>query len=126
MMPVQKQLCPRRAELPTTARFPDMDVWDVYDGNLRCSFCGSLHPDYVLEMMRLGVELGPTDKNYKIYVKVLGTHEGKFYFQHFDLEQKHKFIELYNQHPRNFTVGYPGYFYVLPYFIAIERRVDDH
>lgn len=121
----QKQTCPRRHENEGPFLYEEMDRWIVTNGNTRCSYCGSLHPAYVLEMMRMGVELGPTDKNYKVYLSISGIHEGKFYFQHFSTDQMYEFIELYNTKPRPFTVGDPGHFYVLPYFIALERGVDD-
>lgn len=126
MTEILKHVCPRRVADQGPFQYPDSDIWNVESGNLMCSYCGSLHPDYVLEMMRLGVELIPTDKNYKIYVRVFGVLEGKFYFQHFSMEQKQEFIDLYNYKPHTFTVGDPGHFYVLPYFMILERGVDDH
>lgn len=62
-----------------------------------------------------GTEIGPTDRSYKAYV---GTPpvEGKFYFQHLSDEQQNEFIDLLNTHAVN--VGYPGYFYVLPFFMT--------
>lgn len=43
-----------------------------------------------------------------------GGQIGKFYYQHLSHEQMHEFIYLYNS--KTMKVGYPGYFYVLPYF----------
>lgn len=90
------------------------------------------------------VELGPTDKNYKVYVENKGgdafaqtyrdcprdapctgpedcTHwvtrsmdHTKFYFQHLDAEQRRRFIELLNDGKLN--IGDPGHFYVTPFF----------
>jgi hypothetical protein len=34
-----------------------------------CSYCGSMHPDDFMEAVRNGLEIGPTDKSYKVYVK---------------------------------------------------------
>lgn len=91
----------------------------------------------------------PTDKNYKVYVSKLdGTnfpqwhsrtcpdvmkcdrrtcehwtkgHQGtaKFYFQHLDLAQQVRFIELVNQKKLKF--GEPGHFYVLPFFCKVGK-----
>ncbi len=44
----------------------------------------------------------------------------KFYFQHFSVEQKTRFIELLNQKRIKFQGGYS--FYVLPFFI--ERKSE--
>jgi hypothetical protein len=44
-----------------------------------------------------------------------GAQIGKFYYQHLTDEQRHEFIRLLNE--RAVKIGYPGYFYVLPYFI---------
>jgi len=33
-----------------------------------CSYCGSLSPEKLFELIELGCEIGPTDKSYKIYV----------------------------------------------------------
>jgi hypothetical protein len=128
-----------------------------------CSYCGSISSQMLFEAIQSGTEIGPTDKNYKIYCdvpdplvgndRVVGvanqypgngwvpgdpeilqqsgfyadhkwmkieprkaTKFGKFYFQHFTEEEKHKFIDLVNQ--RKINIGYPGHFYVLPYFMV--------
>jgi hypothetical protein len=74
-----------------------------------------------MELVQSGAEIGPTDKNYKAYVEVtptelqqLGTM--KFYFQHLSEEQRARFIELHNMGVMQ--IGYPGYFYVKPFFAA--------
>lgn len=106
-----------------------------------CSFCGCLNPATFMRWLRDGGEVGPTDKSYKVYVKcpypdprdgetktftvdclsgqsVKGTSvygvTAKFYFQHLSVEQQHEFIQLYND--KRMNIGYPGHFYVLPYF----------
>jgi hypothetical protein len=33
-----------------------------------CSYCGSMHPDDFFDAIERGCEIGPTDKNYKVYV----------------------------------------------------------
>lgn len=60
--------CPRRDEMlnPDFAKIAgDHDDWRP-DGT--CSFCGSCSPDLFFQQVRAGVEIGPTDKNYKAYV----------------------------------------------------------
>ena len=125
--------CPRRAETGSTAYLPG--TWYMRGGLPRCSYCGSLHPDAFMTAAREGTsELGPTDKNYKVYIDAGGGH-GKFYFQHLSAEQQQEFVDLYNARPRRtysdtgmtfavtgastgMAVGYPGHFYVLPFFMA--------
>lgn len=71
------------------------------------------------------VEVGPTDKSYKVYVRNKGgetfggRHETKFYFQHLTPLQMQRFVELANA--GQIAMGYPGHFYTLPFFI---RKVD--
>jgi len=128
MPPEITNTCPRRMhELGPWKYAPNLDGWDRtrYDNELHCNFCGSLHPDYVLSVMASGkCTLRPTDKNYKVYVDVPGDHmtSGKFYFQHFNEEQKKRFIQLYNIKPLPFKFTYPYGFYVMPYFM---ERTDD-
>lgn len=83
---------------------------------LKCSFCGSLDPETLLDWMGNGGHITPTDKSYKLYVSIKGQKEQKFYFQHLNKEQRAQFISMYNLRQRPFIMGYPGYFYVLPYF----------
>jgi hypothetical protein len=74
-------------------------------------------PDDFMEAARTGAEMGPTDKNYKVYVngwEPNGSNGGKFYFQHLSREQQDEFIGLLNA--KTVHIGYPGYFYTLPYF----------
>lgn len=84
-----------------TDREERQDHWDKFksNGDRVCSYCGSLHPDDMFELVRkcadapedapyMSVtEIEPSDKAYKIYVKqpgVRNAHEGgiKFYTQH--------------------------------------------
>lgn len=136
---------------------------------LHCSWDGSLHPDKFMELIESGATLGPTDKNYKVYVELeddthaeelriigMSNHtksgEGwiqvkdadlsnvdisgwskldleewillgkrgsnitdKFYFEHLSEEQKHHFVYLLND--KKLSIGLPGRFYVLPFFV---------
>jgi hypothetical protein len=36
-----------------------------------CSYCGSISPEEFLKAAKEGCELGPTDKNYKVYIKLV-------------------------------------------------------
>jgi len=111
-----------------------------------CGKCGSFNPDTLMERLEAGtVEVGPTDKSYKIYLRNNGgvefkqsyracppdssctgpedcthwvtkeTSMDKFYFQHFSEEQQTRFIELLNE--KKLKIGMPGYFYVHPFFL---------
>lgn len=111
--------CPRRCEGPAYAT-KDEDHWRD-DG--RCSYCGSISPDVFLQAVARGDEVGPTDKNYKVYVALprpdVGDRrhsEAKFYFQHLSEEQRREFVGVVNQ--KKINVGYPGHFYVLPFFMV--------
>ena len=125
-------MCPRRNEVFNSSAYSTSDHWREDD---TCSFCGSLNPELVLEWMRTGqCSLGPTDKNYKVYVeKTDGTKHSKgadkFYFMHLSEDQMQEFIRICNLRPRPFEIGYPGRFYVLPYFLTYgppkDVRTDD-
>lgn len=80
-----------------------------------CSGCGSLSEQAFLEAVCRGEEIGPTDKNYKVYV----GNRHKFYFQHLSPEGRKTFIELFNA--GLMKVGMPGHFYVLPFFCVRWR-----
>lgn len=106
-------MCPRGAE-------SYRDGKALWDADETCSWCGSLHPDVLMERIRLNdIELGPTDKDYKIYVKVLSGEPLKaikFYFQHLSEDQRQEFVDICNA--KKMTIGYPGHFYVLPFFMT--------
>ncbi|MEN6620098.1 MAG: hypothetical protein ABFD50_00905 [Smithella sp.] len=60
--------CPRRNELGAYGHSEqEKDTWDK---DSTCSYCGSLNPDVLMSHLEAGdVKLGPTDKNYKVYVE---------------------------------------------------------
>ena len=107
--------CPRREEAPFAITPPEEDHWRE-DGT--CSYCGSGKPIALLADIEEGLELTPTDKNYKVYCRASkrGGPAGKFYFQHFGEVDKAKLIQLLNE--RKIKFAEPGYFYVLPFFIS--------
>lgn len=124
-----KHWCPRGAgpESPFKAPFNGEAEWHQ---DSICSYCGSLHPDVLISRLEAGdVELGPTDKSYKVYVKNAGGEQlpaMKFYFDHFSAEQQNRFLELLNA--CSLKVGFPGHFYVLPFFLkpaAVPRVAGD-
>ena len=97
----------------------DFGPWERAEGldtvttDDRCSFCGSLTGEAFMARVRAGDTVGPTDKNYKAY---LDDPWAKVYFQHLSEAQRREFVDLLNA--RRVAVGYPGHFYVLPFFIA--------
>lgn len=99
-------VCPRQAE----TGWEGETTWHA-DGT--CSYCGSLSPAKFFEAIEAGAEIGPTDKNYKVYVK--GDSHAKFYFQHLSEDDKRHFIDLMNAN--KVLIGYPHHFYVRPFFI---------
>lgn len=109
--------CPRAREVPIGHTDGTARWLKATKGTMRkyraCSFCGSAHPNDFMQACRDGVEIGPTDKSYKVYI---GNHDGKFYFQHLSEEQRKEFFELYRD--RKLNIGFPGDFYTLPFFIV--------
>jgi hypothetical protein len=115
-----------------------------------------------LQAIANGWELVPTDKNYKVYIKVpnpdagkvvkMGSRVGparefedatfdeldkgraerpimgtappteqrKFYWQHLNEEEKHRFISAWNE--GTLKIAYPGHFYNPPYFVRLTAK----
>jgi hypothetical protein len=125
-----------------------LDHWLPDDS---CSYCGSLNEAILMARLDAGdVELIPSDKSYKTYVRNVGgagfrqsyrdcprdsedhgpdacshwvtreTSETKFYFQHLSREQKIHFVELLNA--KRIHLAYPGHFYVLPFFCTMRAQ----
>lgn len=113
---MEEHKCPRRDELGaanTVFKLPESDTWSS-DG--ACSYCGSMNPDTFMQHLEdEDIELGPTDKSYKVYVEGAGKNS-KFYFQHLSKPQKLRFVELLNE--KKLKIGYPGHFYVNPFFMT--------
>lgn len=106
--------CPRRV-----SEFGPWDrnaVDDAWTRDKTCSFCGSMHPDEFMRLAGSGTMLTPTDKDYKVYVVQDGHKHSKFYFQHLSGDQRTAFIGLLNDY--KIVLGYPGAFYVLPFFVS--------
>lgn len=108
-------LCPRSAEQGITSDHPHYEMWQQGDGPT-CMACGSMKADDFMAACEAGtIELGPTDKSYKVYVKG-DTVAIKFYFQHLSVEQRKRFVDLMNT--KTLKIGAPGYFYSKPFFVA--------
>lgn len=77
-MTQQSQTCPRRMqEFGPWPREEGQDAWMSGAVGPSCSFCGSLHPDRFMELVREGWIVGPTDKGYKAYLMPPATDEEK-------------------------------------------------
>jgi hypothetical protein len=92
---------------------------DYYRDDDTCCYCGSMNPETFMQRLESGdVELGPTDKNYKVYVSGEALNHARFYFQHLNEVQKARFLELLNE--KKLQLEFPGHFYVLPFFIGLK------
>ena len=89
--------------------------WRDLGDERRCDYCGSMHPNVFMDKIKEGVEVVPTDKSYKAYIKFGPGGQSKFYFGHLSEEQMHEFIRMLNN--GEVKIAYPRYFYVIPYFI---------
>lgn len=119
----RRQTCGRRfdgylySEWPTTA--PNEDGWRKWSGfagsdtigkGLWCNYCGSLHPDTLMEKLRAGWILGGTDKRYKWYVEApaagsddpdtpgvpRGRMVGKFYTVHLPRVHANELLDMFD------------------------------
>ena len=72
----EAQTCPRRMAIIPSEGMAGPDEWRADRAGLigqggvglSCSYCGSLHPDRFMELVRQGWIVGPTDKSYKAYL----------------------------------------------------------
>lgn len=101
--------CPRGAgpDSPFHAPFNgEATREDRPDGSRTCSYCGSLHPDDFMDIMkqfaagRPGYRFGTTDKSYKAYGNrpgVRNASEGgiKFYVHHLPDDQREEHMEAF-------------------------------
>lgn len=117
------QTCPRRYEIFQRGGDPNQDTWDERSGHRFCSYCGSLHPDEFMLAVRNGLEVMPTDKSYKAYLKIPDRIQTKFYYAHLSPEQQQEFLDLANS--GKMLVGYPGRFYSGVYLPALFTEQKD-
>lgn len=91
---LQRMECPRRMGFPFKGEEGEnLDYWEKQGGVRKCSYCGSIHPDDFISLLK---EHGPkafenSTKNYKIYLNVGTTY--KYYRMH-DTEN---FVEEVNK-----------------------------
>ena len=78
----------------------NLDEWNKIGNDLICSFCGSLHPDRVIELIKehgFGI-VSPSDKSYKWYIHQPNTPNASFggikYYRYHDTDE---FINKYNE-----------------------------
>lgn len=97
----QYHTCPRRSEAPYNIAPHDLDQWKLINGEKICTYCGSLHPETVIEMVeKLGAGiLEQSTKEYKWYVNRKNVPNAsfggiKFYTMHFSREQVDKLNSL--------------------------------
>lgn len=144
---MREQTCPKRMEdFGPWERKENLDKWD---GDSTCSFCGSLDPTVFMQRLEAGdVELTPTDKDYKAYLRnTSGQRFKQTYRNCYDMgardcagpdtcthwvtreteQTKFYFQHLTKEQKQRFVAlvnekkihfSYPGRFYVLPYFLV--------
>lgn len=103
---IERHLCPDHGSLsPVFINSVDdksskPDRWDIREipGIRYCSYCGSIHPDDLIKLIRehsFGI-IQKTDKSYKWYIRIPG-HEGvcvKYYRSHDEISD---FVNKYNK-----------------------------
>ena len=65
--------CPRAAEGFGSLR----EMPAFWDAEGTCSYCGSISPEKFFEAVKAGAKLGPTDKNYKVYIDLPNPNAGE-------------------------------------------------
>jgi len=143
---MSEDICPRFH--PGPWKFTGESNWNRHPDHT-CQYCGSMHPDTLMARIEAGtVRIEATDKSYKLYVRNDGgdvfkqtyrncppksdcTYENcdhwvtrdqdttKFYFQHLSIEQRKRFVELFNERKLPFEEG--DGFYVLPFFMVAQK-----
>lgn len=97
---IERHCCPEHAGIPSVFAYsvddenPNPDRWDISDGFRKCSFCGSIHPEDLILLIKehgFGI-IESTDKRYKWYIHI-NNEMYKFYRYHED----EKFVEDYNK-----------------------------
>lgn len=83
------QTCPRRMELAGPwQRIENIDRWDRIGEDLRCSYCGSAHPESALAFLRrvdgLDRWVEISKKRHKLTLRSAAQRSGaaRFYFVH--------------------------------------------
>jgi len=84
------------------------DTWDLGpDGNRTCSYCGSIHPDDLMDICRKTLTddqyaVEGTTKAYKVYVRQPGVQNAsqgaiKFYMQHMPTHPSKEMMDLFDR-----------------------------
>jgi hypothetical protein len=98
---LERMTCPSEMLIPAQFNIgsdqpKQTSYWrNMPEGVRLCSYCGSIHPDDLIKLLRLhglGI-LEASTKDYKWYVSVNG-HTFKYYRAH---DSQHNFVEKYNQ-----------------------------
>ena len=89
------------------------DPYEEYNGERCCTYCGSLHPERFMTLIKEGVRLIPTDKSYKAYLECDPHGMQKFYYEHLNDAQMQEFVSLFAE----YKIKMSDRFYVLPYFM---------
>lgn len=100
---IERHCCPDHHNIPTVftcsvdlEKNPNPDRWDVSDGIRRCSYCGSIHPDDLISLIKehgFGI-IEPSTKSYKWYINVPNIECGKYYRLH---DENSDFVNKYKQ-----------------------------
>lgn len=97
----QKQTCPRRMdEMGPWGRRQNLDTWDRVGNDLVCSFCGSLHPDRVIELVRQhGIDIVErSTKSYKWYINRPNVPNAGFGgIKYYRMHDTPEFIAAFNE-----------------------------
>lgn len=94
----ETQTCPAREGFGPWKRESDLDTWEMRGNDLCCSFCGSIKPSRVIELVKeFGSSIIDPGKAGKYYVSRKSVPNAgfggiKFYTYHFSPEE----IEAYN------------------------------
>lgn len=117
--PIEEELqtCPRRVgELGPWEYKDNLDRWkrskwhsyyksnrwpDDFEKPRTCSFCGSVHPDDLVDLLKKGWRVGNTDKSYKKYIEAPIGYKSpipplKLYVMHCSQEQINKLNKAVN------------------------------
>ena len=118
--------CPRMAEMGhgpgSRFKLPTKSHWR---DDHSCSFCGGLDPNEAFRLLEDGARISTTNKDYKIYLRHedVPTPSGKVYFQHFDREDRQRFVRMLNDKRLKFVEvgGQELWFNPLPFFITYDK-----
>ncbi len=99
---IEKQSCPQNYQ----NKFGIIDYWQLRGGVPCCSFCGSIKPSFMFEMIDKHTMkiVGSTTKSYKRYVTIPDVGMYKLYTQHLMpafVEKYNSYVDEYNKTKTN-------------------------